>query len=107
MKETPDHTIPDMIFVATEAIVLKDPVLFERLASYIDQLIKTDFERLIALLYRIDVNENKLRQLLCDNLNTDAGKLIAASIIERQLQKIELRRNTSVADPGIDENEKW
>jgi len=66
--------------------------LKERLAAYINHLINQDFQQLVMLLYRIDVSENKLRGLLNDKPNEDAGKMIAELIIERQLQKIKIRQ---------------
>jgi hypothetical protein len=62
------------------------------LADRINTMITTDFNRLISLLYRIDVSETKLKQLLKENTGTDAGLLIARLILERQWQKIETRR---------------
>jgi hypothetical protein len=62
------------------------------LADRINTMITTDFNRLISLLYRIDVSETKLKQLLRENAGTDAGLLIARLILERQWQKIETRR---------------
>ena len=58
-------------------------------------MINDDFNRLISLLYRIDVSETKLKQLLRENTTTNAGLLIARLILERQWQKIETRRKFS------------
>jgi len=49
----------------------------------INELIKNDFSRLVQILYRIDVSEAKLKNILNANPNEDAGKLIAQVIIER------------------------
>ena len=49
----------------------------------INELIKNDFSRLVQILYRIDVSEEKLKYILQLNPNEDAAKLIAAVIIER------------------------
>lgn len=65
------------------------------LAARINTLITDDFNRLIQLLYRIDVNEEKLKKLLRENSTTDAGVLIAGLIIRRQWEKIETRRKFS------------
>ncbi len=77
-----------------------------RLALHINLLIQTNFERLLTLLYRIDVSESKLKQLLKENPGEDAGGIIATLIIERQRQKLALRDQTP---PGTDipEMEKW
>jgi hypothetical protein len=65
------------------------------LAERINVLIIEDFNRLVQLLYRIDVNETKLKLLLRENSTTDAGLLIARLILERQWQKIQTRRKFS------------
>ena len=62
------------------------------LADRINTMITGDFNRLVSLLYRIDVNEAKLKKLLRENPGVDAGLLIARLILERQWQKIETRR---------------
>lgn len=77
-----------------------------RLTIEINQLINTNFEKLVFYLYRIDVNENKMRQLLSNQQEADAAGLIAELIIERQLQKIKSRQDNS-RDKNISEEEKW
>ena len=78
-----------------------------QLAEKINYLIQTNFESLVNLLYRIDVNEKKLRQLLIDHPNEDAGKTIARLIIERQIQKIKNREMFSTNNDAISEDDKW
>lgn len=53
------------------------------LIIYINECIQHDFNKLVQLLYRIDVSEEKLKYILQLNPNEDAAKLIAAVIIER------------------------
>ena len=88
--------------------------LHSHLSSYINKLIKNDFDKLISYLYRIDVNEQKLKNLLQQSPQEDAGNLIATLIIERQQQKIKNRQQFSQRDndlpagqAGFDEEEKW
>lgn len=81
--------------------------LHSQLASYINRLIKNDFDKLIAYLYRIDVSEEKLKNLLQQNPREDAGNIIATLIIERQVQKIKSREHFSKRDHDVDEAEKW
>jgi hypothetical protein len=81
--------------------------LKEELSRHIHHCIQTDFQKLVSLLYRVDVSEPKLRALLKENPDADAGSIIAQLIIERQLQKIKSRREFRQRDEGIDENEKW
>jgi hypothetical protein len=77
------------------------------LAVHINKLIQTDFHKLISILYRLDVSETRLRQLLEENKDSDAGLIIADLIIERQIQKLKSRQQFRQRDNDIDENEKW
>jgi len=85
---------------------LSSAELHAQLSKYINQLIQVNFEKLLALLYHIDVSESKLKQLLKEHPGEDAGNIIATLIIERQEQKIKLRKQNK---PGTDipEKEKW
>jgi hypothetical protein len=78
-----------------------------QLSTYINTLIKDDFDKLITYLYRIDVNEQKLKSLLQQNPNEDAGNIIATLIIDRQQQKIKTRKQFSQRDNNFDAEEKW
>ncbi len=62
----------------------------EILADKLRMLIDQDPERLIFLLYRLDINENKVRALLAAG-NPDTAMDLARLIMERQLQKIKTR----------------
>ena len=81
--------------------------LMHQLSAYINHLINTDFEKLVALLYRIDVHEEKLKHFLIDHPNEDAGKIIAALIIERTQQKINFRKQFTGKFFPDDDEEKW
>jgi hypothetical protein len=76
------------------------------LSGHIHQLINNNFNKLVSILYRVDVSEVKLRQLLHDNPAEDAGKIIAELIIDRQLQKLKSRRESG-NDTDIPEDDKW
>jgi len=77
------------------------------LAERINRLIATDFTQLVQVLYRIDVSEAKLRSMLKEHPDADAGRIIAALVIQRQLEKIRSREQFRKADDTIDEEEKW
>ena len=93
------------------AIELPDNITYEELqkllAEHINDLIKNDFEKLVGYLYRIDVNEQKLKGLLHQYSDEDAGRIISLLIIERQQQKIKSRQQFSQRDNDITEEEKW
>lgn len=85
-----------------------DAALFrQRLAAYVNRLITGDFNKLVYILYRLDISEKRLKQLLASQQQTDAGLVIANMIIERQLQKIQSRKQYRVQDDSIPEEEKW
>jgi hypothetical protein len=102
---------------ATEALLQELEVLKEnsgatetlrlKLSGFINHLITTDFEKLVQLLYRLDIDELKLKKTLQEHPADDAGKMISELIIERQLQKIKSRQQFSRKDNNIDEEEKW
>ena len=78
-----------------------------RLQAFISALIVGNFQQLVNLLYRVDVNERKLKYLLQENVGEDAAVIIAGLIIDRQLEKIASRRKFKNESPIEDDEEKW
>jgi hypothetical protein len=78
-----------------------------KLAIHINHLITTDFEKLIFYLYRIDVDEAKMRIVLQEQKGEMAGTLIADMIIDRLMQKIKSRQQFSQRDNDIEDENKW
>jgi hypothetical protein len=76
------------------------------LAAFVNHLINTDFEKLVFLLYRIDVRETTIKQLLTLPSNSNAGELIADAIIARQEEKIATRKQYKQTI-NIAEEDKW
>src|SRR5215831_2803948 len=81
-------------------------VFKEKLAGYVNELINHDFDKLVHILYRLDVSEQKLKTTLASS-SIDAGLLIAQMIIERQLQKIQSREQFRRQNSNISDEEKW
>jgi hypothetical protein len=79
----------------------------EILAEKINELITNDFQKLVTILYRMDVSEIKLKQLLNENPGTNAALIIADLMIERQAEKIRSREQFSKRDENISDDEKW
>jgi len=90
-------------------ITVKDHLISTQLlAEKINELINHDFQKLVSILYRMDVSEMKLKQLLKENAGTDAGLIIADLMIERQEQKIRSRQHfKNKQDENISDDEKW
>ncbi len=70
------------------------------LINTINYLIINDFEKLIYALYRIDVSEAKIKNLLINKSDTSAAELIADAIIERQLEKKESKEKYKQPKPN-------
>src|SRR6187401_3314378 len=77
------------------------------LIEKINELINTDFQKLVSILYRMDVSEKKLKQLLNENQGTNAALIITELMIERQEQKIISRQRFRKKDENINDEEKW
>ena len=80
--------------------------LREQLIEYINYLLLHDFNKLVQILYRIDVDEKKLKELLQRNVDTDAAVIIADLLIERQEEKIRTK-DMFKSDNNIADEEKW
>ena len=80
--------------------------LHKILSDTINHLIVHDFSCLISVLYRLDVSEKKLELLLKNIKDIPAGEIIAKMIIERQLQKLEVRKSFTATN-NFCEEEKW
>ena len=95
----------------TMAIELPEKIssqeLLQQLSAHVNQLIKNNFEALVTLLYKIDVDEDKLKLHLIDNPNEDAGNVIASLIIERLLQKATFKKQFNPKSSAADNEEKW
>jgi hypothetical protein len=91
-------------------LILAHQESYEQLRSalfmIINTLITTDFSRLVSILYRLDISENKLRVALSKAGEQTAGEVIAEMIIERQIQKIQARELYKSGE-NIPEDERW
>jgi hypothetical protein len=62
------------------------------LAEKLKVLLEEKFDTLVNVLYRIDINESKLSMLFSGKNRDAIPTVLADLIIERQLQKIRLRK---------------
>ena len=90
-----------------EVTVKDHSITKQALIEKINDLINNDFQKLVSILYRMDVSEIKLKQLLNENSGTNAAIIIADLMIERQAEKIRSRQKFNKRDENISEDEKW
>jgi len=102
---TATDTILELAKVNDEALV-HSPEWWRQLVDAVNDLLVNDFNALVQLLYRLDVDENKIRASLEGNRGTDAAELIARLLLERQIQKLEFRKSVKVNLPE-DEGDRW
>lgn len=80
---------------------------WDQLVAFVNELITQDFNQLLTLLYRLDINEKKLKQTLADHPDQNAGELIAKLIIDRQEEKKKSRETFKQKDWEGSEEERW
>jgi hypothetical protein len=80
--------------------------LRQELIDSINYFLLHDFNRVIQVLYRVDVSETKLKTLLKENPQRDAADIIADLIIRRQEEKIKSRESFRSQDE-TPEADKW
>jgi len=67
---------------------------FLMIVRVVEDLLSKDFNGLINVLYRIDISEEKLKGALALS-NDNPASVIAKMILDRQLQKVALRKKYS------------
>ena len=78
----------------------------EQLVDCINYLLVHDFQQLVQVLYRVDVDEKKLKQTLAENKDTDAAILITDLLIHRTEEKARMKKLYKRND-NIKDEDKW
>ena len=84
--------IDEALLPATNNEEEKFKAFRELLIRRIEELAEKDMDKLIWILYRIDVSEKKLQETLQQTPPDKFAATIADLIIERQLKKVETRK---------------
>jgi hypothetical protein len=93
------------ILIASDSLKEKEE-LTQKLAHYLNHLMLHDFSQLVQLLYRIDVDEKKVKAVLQQNPDKDAGNLLAQLLIERQKAK-DQNQNVLPSYDSESQEERW
>ncbi|RYF82616.1 MAG: hypothetical protein EON98_11150 [Chitinophagaceae bacterium] len=80
--------------------------LRDELSAHINDLLLHQFDQLVQALYRIDVSEKKLKEVLRQHPHEDAGNLIADLIIKRQEEKLAIKQSFPPAE-NLSDDERW
>jgi len=76
----------------TKANPLTEQELFELLADRIAYMIEYQIDMLLSLLYRLDIDEDKINQALTPKNPEPANIALARLVIQRQKQRIETKK---------------
>jgi len=104
--EQADHILQQELERLTGVDFTRESNLRKKLAAFISELVVNDQHGLYFLLYRIDIPEKKIKVML-QQPHEDAALVIADLVIERQLQKIQLRSRFRQNPDNIPEEDKW
>ena len=75
--------------------LVSEALLRARLVEAFAYLLDNDISKMMNILYRTDVNEEKLKKLLISNSELPSAKVIADAYLTRQKEKIETRKKYS------------
>jgi hypothetical protein len=79
----------------------------KELSGYLTYLLLNDFSSLVQILYRVDVSEEKLKAVLKENKEADAGDLLTELIVQRQQQKAVVRQAVDPNKESLADEESW
>ena len=65
--------------------------LYNQILPLIEELLNDDYPKLMAMLYRIDLEEDFLNRKLKENSHSDTDEVITDLILKRELQKVIIR----------------
>jgi len=65
--------------------------LFEQLNTHVESLLSTNYEKLKALLYQIDLSEKELSKTDSEIQFSSISELVTHKILERELKKVLIR----------------
>jgi hypothetical protein len=86
-----EESIKQLLHLDNQLDAVQRQELKDQLIFYVNHLLLHDFNKLVQILYRVDVSEKKLKGLLQENPQTDAALIIADLLIKRQEEKVKTR----------------
>lgn len=79
------------IFEVDNLAVTDGEALLRKLSRVVQHMLRTDFNRLLHILYRVDVEEQKVKQAMLAETEEEIAERVAQLIIKRELQKAQTR----------------
>ncbi|MES2285549.1 MAG: hypothetical protein V4547_07660 [Bacteroidota bacterium] len=67
--------------------------LFEQIEPHIDQLIHSNQQKFMSILYRIDLSDEQIKKAVNENSSEPFSAIVSDLIIKRELQKVVIRNH--------------
>jgi len=67
--------------------------LFEQIEPHINQLITSNQQKFMGILYRIDLSDEQIKKAVQDNTSEPFSAIVTDLIIKRELQKVVIRNH--------------
>ena len=86
-----------------------DESLLKYLEIRIQELINSDFQGLLQILYRLDINEKELKKSIENSSPEKVAGIIAEKILKREKQKLKSKEEYRQfrSDNNGDEEDRW
>lgn len=88
-----------------QAEQLSEEALTDYLANEIGLMLERNIENLFSILYRLDINENKVREAMSPLAAEPANIALAKLVIERQKQRLATKAN--IRPEKLDDDWSW
>ena len=67
--------------------------LFEQIEPHINQLINSNHQKFMSILYRIDLSDEQIKKAISENSSEPFSEIVSDLIIKRELQKVVIRNH--------------
>jgi hypothetical protein len=67
--------------------------LFDQIEPHIKKLIDSNHSKFMGILYRIDLNDNQIKEAINNNSTEPFSEIVTDLIIKRELQKVVIRNH--------------
>ncbi|MGF7231034.1 hypothetical protein [Arachidicoccus sp.] len=103
--------LSDELSILLNVPLLKESIseedLVAKLSAIVENWIERDFNHLVEVLYRVDIDERVLKEKLNSGPLENTAEIIARLLLERQKQKLALRNQFHFSKGNIEEDERW
>jgi hypothetical protein len=98
IRQTAEQVIKDFDLFGLKVTFSGNPYeayeeLFEEVLPHIEQLIKSDQQKFLSILYRIDLSEDQIRKGVKEQGNESFAAVVTDLILKRELWKVVLRNH--------------